>query len=149
MCGIVGIIGKSTDKEQVIQKMLDKQKHRGPDAKDFWNGNEACFGHNRLSIIDLNSNANQPMVSNEGRYVIVFNGEIYNYKELKNTLKNYSFKTQSDTEVLLALYIQKGKEMLNELNGMFSFAIWDRTLEGFLISFTLFCNQRTDSRLMV
>lgn len=134
MCGIVGIVGKSIDNEHVIEKMLEKQRHRGPDAKVFWKNEDVCFGHNRLSIIDLNSNANQPMFSNDGRYVIVFNGEIYNYKELKETISNYSFKTQSDTEVLLALYIQEGKEMLNKLNGMFSFAIWDTIKKNLFVA---------------
>ncbi len=107
--------------------MLKAQKHRGPDATGkFSDPGYGCFGHNRLSIIDLSESANQPFFDNSGRYMIVFNGEIYNYLEIKEALKNrYDFKTQSDTEVLLAAFIMYGKECLSKLNGMFSFAIWD------------------------
>lgn len=106
--------------------MLEAQNHRGPDAKSFWNDDKVIFGHNRLSIIDLSERANQPMISNCGNYVIVFNGEIYNYSELKKQLTSYSFSTSSDTEVLLAAYIQWNSKMLEKLNGMFSFAIWNK-----------------------
>jgi len=126
MCGIVGIVGKNATKI-TLDKMLKVQHHRGPD----FTGtkvlkNKIALGHNRLSIIDLSSEANQPMVDQTGRYEIVFNGEIYNYIELKSELsKDYNFKTHSDTEVLLASYIVWGKEMLQKLNGMFAFAIYD------------------------
>lgn len=126
MCGIVGVLGSNPKNVSTIQLMLEAQKHRGPDAKSFWNDNKVVFGHNRLSIIDLSENANQPMISNCGNYVIVFNGEIYNYLELKRELKSYSFSTASDTEVLLAAYIQWNSRMLEKLNGMFSFAIWNK-----------------------
>jgi len=125
MCGIAGIIGTHSKSSQVIDKMLLEQQHRGPDATHKWIGDNVVLGQNRLSIIDLSSEADQPMISNDGRYVIVFNGEIYNYLELKENLSNHNFKTSSDTEVILALYQEKGKEMLNDLNGMFSFVIWD------------------------
>jgi asparagine synthase (glutamine-hydrolysing) len=105
--------------------MLENQSHRGPDAQETWNDKDCYLGHNRLSILDLSENANQPMLSNCGRFVLVFNGEIYNYVELKK-LTNYSFRTNSDSEVLLALYIRYGIKMLDYLNGMFAFAIWDR-----------------------
>ena len=111
MCGIVGILGKKTNKIFEIQKMLTSQKHRGPDAMQYWENNYIAFGHNRLSIIDLSDIANQPMLSNCNQYCIVFNGEIYNYLELKEQLKHdYQFKTNSDTEVLLAAYIVWGKK---------------------------------------
>lgn len=125
MCGIVGIIGSASNGDQCIDEMLFAQRHRGPDATHKWVSENVFLGHNRLSIIDLSSVADQPMISSDGRYVIVFNGEIYNYLELKEQLVNYTFKTSSDTEVLLALFQEKGKAMLNDLNGMFSFVIWD------------------------
>ena len=125
MCGIVGIIGSIPNGIQCVNNMLNAQKHRGPDATHNWSDENVFLGHNRLSIIDLSSEADQPMFSADGRYVIVFNGEIYNYLELKEQLPNYPFKTACDTEVLLALFQIKGKEMLNDLNGMFSFVIWD------------------------
>ncbi len=125
MCGIVGIIGSLPNGNECINEMLFAQRHRGPDATHKWMGENVFLGHNRLSIIDLSSDADQPMVSSDGRFILVFNGEIYNYLELKEQLFDYSFKTSSDTEVLLALFQKKGKAMLNDLNGMFSFAIWD------------------------
>jgi asparagine synthase (glutamine-hydrolysing) len=127
MCGIAGILGNNPNNNFVLKNMLDAQKHRGPDATNVWNDNFVFLGHNRLSIIDLSEQANQPMMSNCGNYCIVFNGEIYNYLELKTQLQNhYHFKTQSDTEVLLAAYMQWNKNALEKLNGMFSFAIWDK-----------------------
>lgn len=124
MCGIAGIIGRHPENKYVLAKMLDRQKHRGPDSQGVWSGEGASLGHNRLSILDLTEAANQPMISNCGRYIIVFNGEIYNYLELKRSL-DYSFRTKSDTEVLLAMYIKHKEAMLHYLNGMFAFAIWD------------------------
>lgn len=125
MCGIVGIIGSVPNGNQSLDTMLYAQRHRGPDATHKWISENVFLGHNRLSIIDLSSVADQPMISSDGRFVVVFNGEIYNYLELKEQLIDYPFKTSSDTEVLLALFQDRGKEMLNDLNGMFSFAIWD------------------------
>tara|TARA_B110000902_G_C14229703_1_gene558358 strand:+ start:12 stop:1667 length:1656 start_codon:yes stop_codon:yes gene_type:complete len=104
--------------------MTNAQKHRGPDYTGFWLDENVCFGHNRLSIIDLSENANQPFQDEEERYQLIFNGEIYNYLELKNEL-DYNFVTSSDTEVLFAAYLKWGKACLNKLNGMFSFAVWD------------------------
>jgi len=127
MCGIAGIIGSKANKINIL-KMLESQKHRGPDFTDFYiEENRLALGHNRLSIIDLSNNANQPFTSDCGNYVIIFNGEIYNYIELKKELESrYQFKTQSDTEVLLNAYIEWGKSSLDKLNGMFAFAIWDK-----------------------
>lgn len=129
MCGITGILGKQNNNE-AIGAMLEAQKHRGPDATNVWNDDKIVLGHNRLSIIDLSDEANQPMISNCGTYHIIFNGEIYNYLELKEQLKDfYQFKTHSDTEVLLAAYLFWGHEALEKLNGMFSFVIWDAQKE--------------------
>ncbi|WNM20259.1 asparagine synthase (glutamine-hydrolyzing) [Flavobacterium capsici] len=132
MCGIAGIIGNQATPE-VISKMLQKQKHRGPDFMDYYiEERNVALGHNRLSIIDLSSNANQPFTSDCGNFVLIFNGEIYNYIEIRNELKfKYSFKTQSDTEVLLNAFIEWGENCLEKLNGMFSFAIWNKKEQTF------------------
>ena len=124
MCGIAGIVGNNPENRLVLARMLEKQTHRGPDSQGVWSGEDVSLGHNRLSILDLSEAANQPMISDCGRFVIVFNGEIYNYLELKQSL-DYPFKTKSDTEVLLAMYIKLKDKMINYLNGMFAFAIWD------------------------
>lgn len=125
MCGIAGIIGDFNTCQ--LDAMLLSQYHRGPDATGKYNdGNFAALGHNRLAIIDLSPQSNQPFLDPSGRYILVFNGEIYNYIELKAELKgHYTFRTDSDTEVLLAAFIIYGNQCLQKLNGMFSFAIWD------------------------
>ncbi|WP_395064912.1 asparagine synthase (glutamine-hydrolyzing) [Flavobacterium sp.] len=135
MCGIAGILGYNDyNKEQMI-KMLDVQKHRGPDAVSIYTDKPIILGHNRLSIIDLSDTANQPMISNCGNYSIVFNGEIYNYLEIKQELKlDYQFKTSSDTEVLLAAFIKWEKKMLHKLNGMFSIAIWNKKTQKLFVA---------------
>jgi asparagine synthase (glutamine-hydrolysing) len=127
MCGISGIIGKKFNRQQ-LELMVRTQQHRGPDASQLFvnDENTAGLGHNRLSILDLSEAANQPMFSRDKRYIVVFNGEIYNYIELKQELEgDYPFQTSSDTEVLLAAWQKWGKACLDRLNGMFSFAIWD------------------------
>lgn len=125
MCGIAGIIGNY--KESQLDSMLVSQHHRGPDATGkYFDSGFAALGHNRLAIIDLSAQSNQPFIDNSGRYVLVFNGEIYNYIEIKAVLQNqYDFKTESDTEVLLAAFIVYGKSCLEKFSGMFAFAIWD------------------------
>ncbi len=126
MCGIAGVIGiKNIEKgNAVIEKMTTSLAHRGPDAADYYVETGVAFGHRRLSIIDLSSDGTQPFRDVTGRYTLVFNGEIYNYQELKSQI-DYDFKTSTDTEVLMALLIKKGIAGLNELNGMFAFAFWD------------------------
>lgn len=125
MCGIAGIIGNYS--LQQLDDMLTSQHHRGPDATGkYTDAGCAVLGHNRLAIIDLSPQSNQPFLDNSGRYAMVFNGEIYNYIELKTALQeHYSFKTESDTEVLLAAFLHYGENCLQKLNGMFAFAIWD------------------------
>lgn len=138
MCGIAGIVSlsKSIDERKItLHKMLKAQAHRGPDAQQDWHDVASSFGHNRLSIIDLSDEANQPMHSSCGRYVVVFNGEIYNYIEIKAALHNhFVFTTQSDTEVLLSAYIHWGKSFLDKLSGMFSIAIWDKMEQNLFIA---------------
>ena len=129
MCGIAGIIGSY--KESQLDAMLVSQHHRGPDATGkYFDTGFSALGHNRLAIIDLSAQSNQPFTDNSGRYILVFNGEIYNYIEIKGALQNqYDFKTESDTEVLLAAFIVYGKSCLEKFNGMFAFAIWDNQMK--------------------
>lgn len=126
MCGIAGIIS-ADNKEEQLNAMLESQHHRGPDFTGRWSDRgHAILGHNRLSIIDLKAQSNQPFICSEGRYSITFNGEIYNYVELKEELKNhFSFHTDSDTEVLLNAYKHWGEACLHKFRGMWAFAIWD------------------------
>ena len=128
MCGIAGILNFSDQSidQSVIQKMTDAISHRGPDADGFFSENKISFGHRRLSIIDLSSAANQPFIDNSGRYIMTFNGEIYNYKQVKPLLPDYNFKTSSDTEVMIAAYAKWKENCLQYFSGMFAFAIWDR-----------------------
>ncbi|MCE7992597.1 MAG: asparagine synthase (glutamine-hydrolyzing) [Roseivirga sp.] len=138
MCGIVGLIaGQLTAEDsQRVESMLVKQRHRGPDSCEFQIlDDQSVLGHNRLSIIDLSEAANQPFFSSNKRFCIVFNGEIYNYIELKEELRPYyTFTTQSDTEVLLAAFITWGDAMLDRLIGMFAFAIYDRQTKELLVA---------------
>jgi asparagine synthase (glutamine-hydrolysing) len=128
VCGITGILNfKNHSAEQsVIQKMTDAVSHRGPDADGFFVEDEIALGHRRLSIIDLSSAANQPFIDNSGRYVMVFNGELYNYMEVKAKLTDYAFHTTGDTEVLIAAYAKWGADCIKYFRGMFAFAIWDK-----------------------
>lgn len=124
MCGISGFNWKDENK---IKKMVSALSYRGPDAEGIFLDDKVSLGHNRLSIIDLAESANQPMFDNEEELVVIFNGEIYNFKELKKDLESsYEFKTRSDTEVILAGYRKWGRDVVNKLNGMFAFAIWDK-----------------------
>ncbi len=130
MCGICGILHFDPDQPvdlQTLVSMSETMLHRGPDDFGTHTAGSIGMAHRRLSIIDLTSTGHQPMNSMDGRYWIVYNGEIYNYIELKRYLiaKGYSFQSRSDTEVLLNLFIEEGKECLQKLNGMFAFAIWD------------------------
>lgn len=106
---------------------LQSLAHRGPDAFGIWTGDQACFGHTRLAILDLSSMGAQPMADPSGRFVIVFNGEIYNFREIRAELEQcgVSFKSAGDTEVLLAAYAHWGVECVERLRGMFAFAVWD------------------------
>lgn len=139
MCGIAGILRFNSKpvENREIKRMTDVISYRGPDGEGQWinAGKNMGFGHRRLSIIDLSENGKQPMHYAEGRYTITFNGEIYNYIELREMLstKGYRFFSGSDTEVLMALYDLKKEKSLDDLDGMFSFAIWDEKEQ------TLFC----------
>ncbi len=125
MCGINGIVSFSNhDKKDIIDLMNNSLSHRGPDNSGSYNCDYVSLGHTRLSIIDLSENANQPLYSKDKRYVLIFNGEIYNFKTLKNKL-DYNFVTESDSEVVLAAFLKWKQNCLKHLNGMFAFAIWD------------------------
>jgi asparagine synthase (glutamine-hydrolysing) len=128
MCGIAGIFyfNNRPVEKQLIQRMTNEMAHRGPDAEGFFLDHELAFGHRRLSIIDLSEDANQPFEDASGRYTIIFNGEIYNYAEIKPSLSDYPFRTHGDTEVILAGYIKWGAKCLTYLRGMYTFAIWDK-----------------------
>jgi asparagine synthase (glutamine-hydrolysing) len=124
MCGITGSVGFNRENDY-IDKMVLALKHRGPDAGGVWKDELCSLGHRRLSIIDLSENANQPMVSHDERFVMVYNGEVYNFKEIAAELK-MPMKTSSDTEVILEAFAKWGTDFVNRLNGMFAIAIWDK-----------------------
>ena len=126
MCGIAAMIGPSWDVHQ-LEAVVRAQHHRGPDATRLYYDPQKSvgLGHNRLSIIDLSQNAAQPMVNSSAGTWIVFNGEIYNYRELRAELPEYPFRTQSDTEVILAAYDRWGEACLDRFIGMFAFVLWD------------------------
>jgi asparagine synthase (glutamine-hydrolysing) len=135
VCGINGIFARHCAVNPIDRsELLRTREHmaaRGPDAAGEWISDDGRvgFGHRRLSIIDLSKTGAQPMASADGRLMVTFNGEIYNYRELRRDLesKGRAFRSQSDTEVLLHLYAAKGAEMVHDLRGMFAFAIWDAT----------------------
>src|SRR5688572_15815172 len=132
MCGIAGIV--SRDAQTRIGPMLESIEHRGRDDHGVWvsdpiddSGRRVCLGHRRLAIIDPTPAGHEPMLSPDGRYVLTFNGEIYNYRELREQLRprGHRFKTDCDAEVLLAVFAEWGEEGISRLNGMFAFAVWD------------------------
>ena len=128
MCGIAGIFrrdGEATD-ASVIRSMCDAMVHRGPDAGGYITEEGIALGHRRLSIIDLSDAANQPFTDASGRYTLVFNGELYNYREVRRMLPDYPFRTSSDTEVLVAAFAAWGQSCIERFKGMFAFAVWDR-----------------------
>ncbi len=131
MCGFIAAVARlgTAFETTAIKRALDQMHRRGPDSEGIWQEPGVQLGHRRLAILDLDVRANQPMHSDCGRYVIVFNGEIYNFHALRSDLiaKGIQFHTTSDTEVLLALFAREGAAMLSRLRGMFAFVIWDRT----------------------
>jgi asparagine synthase (glutamine-hydrolysing) len=125
MCGLNGF---NFSDEKLIQQMNRKIKHRGPDDDGYFVNDKMSLGNTRLSIIDLSAQGHQPMVSADGRYVIVYNGELYNFQDIKNDLKSrgFSFKSNSDTEVVLKAFLADGLACLQKFNGIFALAIWDK-----------------------
>lgn len=136
MCGIAGIlnIGHEKANKTAIQIMTSAIAHRGPDHEGIFVSKKIALGHRRLSIIDLSEAANQPMIDFTGRYIIIYNGEIYNYREVRAQLPSYPFHTQSDSEVILAAFSKWGTDCLSRLNGMFAFAIWDKEEEVLFVA---------------
>ena len=137
MCGIVcafNLKGNNDEIRSNVLKMSQKVRHRGPDWSGIYSSNNAILAHERLAIVDPTS-GKQPILSEDGLKVIAVNGEIYNHKELKKTFtSSYNFRTESDCEVILALYEEKGVEFLNELNGIFAFALYDSSKDIYFIA---------------
>jgi asparagine synthase (glutamine-hydrolysing) len=130
LCGILAIYFKSSNNstlQPLLESLTDSMRHRGPDGRGSYQDAKVFLGHRRLSIIDLTDGGAQPMFSSDGKRVIVFNGEIYNYVELKEELQQQGivFKASSDTEVLLELISKRGPKSIKQLNGMFAFALWN------------------------
>jgi asparagine synthase (glutamine-hydrolysing) len=138
MCGITGIFNLNGEpiSISVLRKMTDVIYHRGPDAEGFWINSYVGFGHRRLSIIDVSSLGNQPMQTEDGRYIITYNGELYNYINLRVELKSkgYTFFSKSDTEVVLKSYAEWGEECVKKFNGMFAFAVWDKKKKSLFLA---------------
>lgn len=138
MCGIAGIFnldGRPVD-PAVLRRMTDLIAHRGPDGEGFYVDSFLGLGHRRLAIIDLSTAGHQPMVATNNQFSITYNGELYNYRELRQELEalGHRFVSQSDTEVVLQAYIAWGEAMLPRLNGMFAFAIWDKTRQALFLA---------------
>ena len=140
MCGIGGFsfTSKTSLAKDILFEILDKIKQRGPDDNGTYedHNNKVGLVHARLSIQDISSLGHQPMISMDGKIVLVFNGEIYNFRELRADLiaEGVKFNSHSDTEVLLNLYIKEGKDMLHKLNGIFAFALWDQRSQSLFLA---------------
>ena len=134
MCGITGFFSKNFLKTDLV-KMTDALSHRGPDASGYFFDQDkgVALGHRRLSIIDLSDAANQPMTSHCGRYIMVYNGEVYNFKEMAKRLKKTNWQTSSDSEVILEAFVEWGIDFVHQLNGMFAIAIYDKKEDKLLL----------------
>ena len=130
MCGISGFISNNYNKNDLV-KMTDSLTHRGPNASGYFFDQDkgVALGHRRLSIIDLSDKANQPMTSHCGKYIMVYNGEIYNFKDIAIRLNKSNWKTSSDSEVILEAFVKWGINFVHQLNGMFAIAIYDKKRE--------------------
>ena len=128
MCGIVGFTNTADNADKIIEDMMDRIRHRGPDASGKYVDGDIALGHRRLSIIDVSASGDQPIYNEDRSLVIVFNGEIYNYKDIREDLvrAGHSFRTNTYTEVLIHGHEEYGTKLLNKLRGMFSFVIWDK-----------------------
>ena len=133
MCGILGVLGQTDP--HLFESALHRLTHRGPDGYGIWEGDQVMLGHRRLAIIDISSRGKQPLEALD-RYWITFNGEIYNYKEIREELEpeGFTFRGESDTEVLLYAYVKWKERCLDKLNGMWSFAIWDKQEQSLFLS---------------
>lgn len=135
MCGITGIISQNAIEKNIIEPMTDTIIHRGPDGYGYYYGKNFVFGHRRLSIVDLSESGHQPMTYKD-RYVITYNGEVYNYLELRDILEQngYEFKSHTDTEVIIASYDFWGASCLNRFNGMWAFVLYDKQKNSYFIA---------------
>lgn len=135
MCGIFGVINQNIEPARA-EHCLNTLYHRGPDGGNIWQEDKITLGHRRLAILDLSDKGSQPMAYADGRYMLVFNGEIFNFLEVRAALekKGYTFNSDSDSEVLLAAYDCYGEKCVNEFNGMWGFAIWDRVKKTLFMS---------------
>lgn len=138
MCGIAGIFNLNGEPVSpvILRKMTDAIAHRGPDGEGFYIDSFIGLGHRRLAVIDLSPAGHQPMAIKEGQYTITYNGEIYNYQELKIELQSlgHQFRSKTDTEVILRSYLEWGENCIQKFNGMFAFAIWDKTRQELFIA---------------
>ena len=127
MCGFIGFSGNLDNKEAILQKMMDRIVHRGPDMGGMYTDDGIALGFRRLSILDLSDAGAQPMANEDKSVVVVFNGEIYNFMELRRELeaKGHTFHCGADTEVLIHGYEEYGTELIYRLRGMFAFVLWD------------------------
>ena len=139
MCGICGVVGQPD--QQLIKNMLARLAHRGPDDEGVYVAETSAdervgLGHRRLSIIDLSPAGHEPMADASGRIWLTFNGEIYNFKQLRRELEQagHRFRSRSDAEVIIYAYLEWGRDFLSRLNGMFAFAIWDARDESLLLA---------------
>ncbi|MBV6429345.1 MAG: Asparagine synthetase [glutamine-hydrolyzing] 1 [Haliscomenobacter sp.] len=139
MCGIAGILyfdrGRYVDTPTLLA-MRDTMRHRGPDGEGIYTAPSIGLAHRRLSILDLSASGKQPFSTPDGRYHIIFNGEIFNYQELRSSLESegYQFRSKTDTEVLLYMFVKYGEAVLEKLNGMFAFAVWDNQTKNLFIA---------------
>lgn len=135
MCGIFGVVNQNIN-ESLAYTCLNELIHRGPDGGRIWQEDNVTLGHRRLAILDLSEKGSQPMSYGDGRYMLTFNGEIYNFLEIRQKLikRGYTFTSDSDSEVILAAYTEWGETCVKDFNGMWAFAIWDRLLKKVFIS---------------
>ncbi len=136
MCGIAGIYGLNNrhEAESLVGRMNDRIAHRGPDDNGAYADESVALGHRRLAILDLSPAGHQPMFSEDQNFVIVFNGEIYNFREIRESFTDFHFKTETDTEVIIEAFRRHGKECVHLFNGMFAFAIWDKAKQELFIA---------------
>ncbi|TMK11766.1 MAG: asparagine synthetase B, partial [Alphaproteobacteria bacterium] len=138
MCGIAGTLNLAGGPAQpaVLQRMTDAIAHRGPDGEGHHTDGPLGFGHRRLAIIDLSPAGRQPMATEDGRYLLTYNGEVYNFRELRTELEaiGYHFRSRSDSEVVLKAFAAWGSDALLRFNGMFALALWDREERTLLLA---------------
>ena len=137
MCGICGFTSKIIDQKKYLSQMMPFLKSRGPDSEGIYYDDKISLGHTRLSIIDLNKRSNQPLIDSKSGVSLVFNGEIYNFQEIKKKLKeetNSIFLTTSDTEVILKSYLTYGLDCFAKFDGMFAIGIWDPRYSRLILS---------------